>query len=171
MSLRTTLLSSYLVLTTLGVSVLGFYNVWAFQSYFLRSAETDLAGRSEALSESIGDALAAGALDRVHILVRRNGRQEGINVRVIGPDGRLLASATPEMDRQLRDWSRVPGVPEALLGRSASGIAGGLLARGDRLYQARPIRRDGRLLGILRMSVTLEHFQRQLRNGVATMLA
>jgi len=53
-------------------------------------------------------------------------------------------------------------VREALQNQQmVQGTAKGVLANDDRLYVAHPIRRNGQLLGVLRMSVTLEQFQRQ----------
>jgi len=162
MRIGTKLLLTYLVVSTIGIGVLGLHDVWSYETYFRESSESDLGGRATALATSVAEALKAGNLRRVQTLAERNGLQDGIQVRVIAPDGRLLASSDQEQDRHLTDWSDTPGTREALRGERVFGVAQGIFARGDRLYHARPIRTDGRLVGVLRMSVTLEHFHTQL---------
>jgi C4-dicarboxylate-specific signal transduction histidine kinase len=59
---------------------------------------------------------------------------------------------------------------EGLQNKPAQGKAKGVLSNDDRLYAAQPIFRNGRLLGVLRMSLTLEQFQRQFRIVIFTIL-
>jgi signal transduction histidine kinase len=99
-----------------------------------------------------------------------NAQQPGIKIRVIGGDGQLLATSAGLQDADLADWRGVPGVAEGLAGRPSSGVARGVFARGDRLFDARPIRRAGRVLGVVRISLTLDRFEQELqRNLYATL--
>lgn len=168
MSIRSKLLVTYLLLTTLALGVLGSLDLWAYQNSFTEWAQADLAGRTTALAPSVADALSQGDQAQVTSLAYVNGEQEGVKVRVIGPDGHLLASSSADVDGQLADWRGVPGVAEALAGNPAAGRARGVFARGDVLYQATPIRRGGQLLGVLRTSLTLELFDAQLRQRLQT---
>jgi signal transduction histidine kinase len=68
------------------------------------------------------------------------------------------------------NWLEVPGVSVAIKNREEQGMAKGVLSNDDRLYIARPIGRNGRLLGALRMSVTLQQFQRQFSTILWTVL-
>jgi signal transduction histidine kinase len=170
-SIRRQLLVTYLGITMLGIMALGIHSLWTFQTYFRELSQADLEARTTALRQGIAEALARNDLKRVDLLVQRHGSQEGIQVRVIAPDGSLVSTSVPDSDRQLGNWRHVPGVGEALTGGRASGVARGVFARGDRLYEAQPILHRGRLLGVLRMSITLEHFQRQLRHNFTAILA
>jgi signal transduction histidine kinase len=49
-------------------------------------------------------------------------------------------------------------------------MAKGVLSNEDRLYAAKPIFRNGRLLGVLRMSITLGQFQRQFLTLIFTVV-
>lgn len=172
MKIRTRLLVTYLLLTVLGMVLLGAHHWWSFNTFFRRTAQADLAARSLALCDGVRDALEAGDLQRVHSLVQVNGLQQGIKVRVIGADGKLVASSAPEKEpARLKDWTSVPGVALALQNQTAAGIARGRLTCGDRFYDARPIQRDGHLLGVLRFSLTLDQFQSELRASLLAQLA
>jgi signal transduction histidine kinase len=164
------LLVTYLALTTLGTSILAGYILWSFYGYFMNTRQADLDAWTTALSESVADSLEDNELDRVELLVQRYGARQSVTLRVFTPDGRLLSTSDPKLDRQITDWSIVPGMREALQNKPAQGMAKGVLSKEDRLYAARPISRNGRMLGVLRMSITLAQFQRQFLRVTLTVL-
>lgn len=164
------LLVTYLALTALGTSLLACYLLWSFHAYFMRTRQADLSVWTTALSESIADALEENDQKRVELLVQRYGSPKSVTLRIFAADGRLLSTSSPELDQKLIDWSSVPGVKEALQNQPMQGLAKGVLSNDDRLYAAQPIIRKGRLLGVLRMSITLEQFQRQFRIVILTVL-
>ena len=160
---------TYLALTALGTSLLAGYILWSFYGYFMSMRQDDLDAWSSALSESVADALEDNQPQRVELLVKRYGAPESVTLRVFTPDGRLLYTSSLQ-DRQISDWSQVPGMREALQNKAMQGVAKGVLSNDDRLYVAKPIFRNGRLLGVLRMSITLEQFQRQFVRVILTVL-
>lgn len=169
-SIHTKLLASYLALTALGTSVLAGYILLSFHGYFMRSRQADLDAWTTALSESIADALEDKELDRVKTIVQRYGAPETVTLRVFRPDGTLLSTSAPEIDRQVINWLEVPGMREAFQNNLSRGVAKGVLTKDDRLYVARPIYRNGHLLGVMRMSITLKQFQRQFQTIIWTIL-
>ena len=160
---------TYLALTALGTSLLASYILWSFYGYFMSMRQDDLDAWSSALSESVADALEDNQPQRVELLVKRYGAPESVTLRVFTPDGRLLYTSSLQ-DRQISDWSQVPGMREALQNKATQGVAKGVISNDDRLYAAKPILRNGRLLGVLRMSITLEQFQRQFLRVILTVL-
>ncbi|MBD1902845.1 HAMP domain-containing histidine kinase [Trichocoleus sp. DQ-A3] len=164
------LLVTYLALTALGTSILASYILFSFHAYFMRTRQADLDAWTTALSESVADALEENDLERVRVLVQRYGSPEAVTLRVFAPDGRLLFTSAPQLDRQVPNWLAVAGVREALQNQPTQGVAKGILSNDDRVYAVRPIFRKGRLLGALRMSITLEQFQRQFRRVIFTVL-
>jgi len=164
------LLVTYLALTTLGTSILAGYILWSFYGYFMNTRQADLDAWTTALSESVADSLEDNEIERVELLVQRYGARQSVTLRVFTPEGRLLSTSDPKLDRQITDWSSVPGMREALQNKSAQGMAKGVLSNEDRLYAAKPIFRNGRLLGVLRMSITLKQFQRQFLRVILTVL-
>jgi signal transduction histidine kinase len=164
------LLVTYLALTALGTSILAGYILWSFYGYFMRTRQADLDAWTVALSESVADSLAENDFERVELLVQRYGARQSVTLRVFTPDGRLLSTSDPKLDQRIADWRNVPGVSEALRNKPTQGMAKGVLSNEDRLYAAKPIARNGRLLGVLRMSITLDQFQRQFRRVIFTVL-
>jgi len=169
-SIHTKLLVTYLMLTALGTSLMSGYILWSFYNYFIDTRQSDLENWSDALSESVADALEEQDLDRVNILMQRYGAPETITLRILDLNGQLLATSNPESDQQIENWIEVRGVSEALQNRVDQGIAKGLLSNDDRLYIARPISRNGQMLGVLRMSITLEQLQKQFASIIWAVL-
>ncbi|MDZ8056455.1 MAG: ATP-binding protein [Aulosira sp. ZfuVER01] len=155
------LLSTYLMLTAFGTSLLAGYILWSFYDYFMRSRQADLDNWTSALGESVADALEEKDIPRVKILVKRYGAPQTVTLRVFDRNGHLIATSDPKLDSQVKDWNQVPGMREALQNSVQQGVSKGVLSNEDRLYIARPIERNTQLLGVIRMSMTLEQFQRQ----------
>ncbi len=164
------LLVTYVALTTLGTSILAAYILWSFYGYFMRTRQAELTTWATALSESVGDALEAGDLERADLTIQRYGKPESVTLRIFSPDGKLLSTSAPEIDRQVKDWKTIPGIVETLKREPSQGAAKGVLSNDDRLYSAQPIIRNNQFLGVLRMSITLRQFQRQFRTVVFTVL-
>jgi signal transduction histidine kinase len=146
------------------------YLLWSFYGYFMKMRQTDLNNWTTALSENVADALEENNLERAKLIVQRYGAAEGITLRVFAADGRLLCTSAPEIDGQVSDWLKVPGMKEAFQNKPVQGVAKGVLTQDERLYAAQPISRHGRILGVLRMSITLEQFQRQFRTVIFTVI-
>lgn len=146
------------------------YILYYFYAYFLQTRQADLDNWTTALSESVADALEEGNEQRIQVLVQRYGAPESVTLRVLSRNAQLMASSSPQLDQQITNWYTVPGVQEALQNRASQGITKGVLSRDDRLYISRPIVRNGRLLGVLRMSITLEQFQRQFARIIGTIV-
>ncbi|HEY9650805.1 MAG TPA: ATP-binding protein [Coleofasciculaceae cyanobacterium] len=164
------LLVTYLALTSLGTTILAGYILWSFYGYFMGMRQSDLDAWTSALGESVADALEENDPKRVDLLVQRYGARQSVTLRVFTPEGRLLFTSAPQIDRQILDWSDVPGIREALQNQPTQGVAKGVLTNDDRLYAAKPISRNGRLLAVLRMSITLDQFQRQFQIIIFTVV-
>lgn len=169
-SFHTKLLATYLLLAALGTSLLAGYILWFFHDYFIESRQIDLDNWTAALGESAADALEKNDLEQVELLVKRYGTPENITLRIFDPQGQLLATSSPEIDRRVENWREVAGMPEALQFQAAYGVTKGVLTNEDRVYVARPIVRDRQLLGVIRMSITLSQFQRQFARVISTTL-
>lgn len=169
-SIHLRLLATYLLLIILGTSLTAGQILWSFHAYFMKTRQADLENWSSAINETVADAMEEEDFERVELLVQRYGAPETGTLRVFSPTGQLLATSNPKHDRKVTDWFQVPGVAAALQNQVAQGVAKGVLASDDRLYVARSVFRSGRLLGALRMSITLERFQRQFKVLIWTVL-
>ncbi len=169
-SIYARLLATYLLLTTLGTSLMAAYILWSFHTYFMRTRQTDLENWTTAVSESVADALEEQQIQKVEAIVQRYGAPQTVTLRIFDPQARLLATSDRQLDKQVRDWYEVPGVREALKNQKSQGITKGVLSNQDRLYIAKSIWRGGQLLGVLRMSITLEQYQRQFAKVIWSVL-
>ncbi|MFB2939034.1 ATP-binding protein [Aerosakkonemataceae cyanobacterium BLCC-F154] len=136
----------------------------------MRTRQSDLDAWTSALSESVADSLEKNNVERVDIIVKRYGSPDSITLRIFDPQGRLLTTSAPDIDKKITNWLEFPGVREALQNQIVQGRAKGILSQDDRLYAAKPIVRNGRLLGVLRMSITIEQFQRQFEKLILSVL-
>ncbi|MBD3886937.1 HAMP domain-containing histidine kinase [Phormidium tenue FACHB-886] len=169
-SIHAKLLATYLLLVTLGTSLMSGYVLWSFYAYFMQARQADLKNSADALIESTADALEVKNFQRVQVIAQRYGAPENITVRVFDPQGSLIATSAPQTDQQILNWLEIPGVQEALRGHSAQGIAKGISSNDDRLYIIKPIVRNSQMLGVLRLSITLEQFQYQFAKIIWTIL-
>ncbi len=169
-SIHAKLLATYILLVGLGTSLMAGYILWSFYAYFMQARQTDLSNWTAALSESVADALEEQNLQRIRVLTTRYGAPDNVALRVFDRQGNLLSTSSPQTDQYVTDWLTVSGVSAALQNRSTQGIAKGLLTEDDRLFIARPITRNGKVLGVLRMSLTLKQFQYQFARVLWTVL-
>lgn len=164
MSIRARLITSYLVLSTLGMTAVAAYNLVSFRDYYLANAKRDLSGRTLAIAESVADAMELGDVERVKLVARRYGAQDNIVLRVFDAEGRIIGSSESVDDaRTSFDWKTVPGVLEALAGAPIQGVAKGVASNDDRVFDAHPVIRHGRVMGVVRIAQTLSDFERHLR--------
>ncbi|AFZ22972.1 histidine kinase,HAMP domain-containing protein,histidine kinase [Cylindrospermum stagnale PCC 7417] len=146
------------------------YILWSFYAYFMRSRQMDLDNWTNALSQSAADALAEQNLQKVEVLVQRYGAPQNVTLRIFNQQGRLLATSDPNGDKKVTNWYQVSGVSAALQNRIEQGFSKGVLTNEDRLYVARPIVRDGQLLGVVRLSITLNQVQNQFTRVIWSVL-
>ena len=146
------------------------YILWSFYTYFLQSRQMDLENWTTAVGEGVADALEVQDIDRVQTLVQRYGAPETVTLRVFDPQGNLLASSSFDTDQTVQNWLEVPGIKEALQNNVVRGRAKGVITADDRLYISQPLVRDGQLLGVIRMSITLQQLQRQFTKVILTIL-
>jgi signal transduction histidine kinase len=169
-SIHARLLATYLLLTALATSLMAGYILWSFHQYFNTARQKDLENWSHAVGESLADSLEEKNLQRVQVLVQRYGRAQTITIRVFDPKGQLIATSNPKLDRQVKNWLEVPGISAALKNQEMQGVAKGVLSKDDRLYIAKPMVRNNRVLGVLRMSLTIQQFQKQFAKIFWTVL-
>ncbi|HEY8376013.1 MAG TPA: histidine kinase dimerization/phospho-acceptor domain-containing protein, partial [Nannocystis sp.] len=170
LNVRQRLFVTMLGLLILGSGTLASVVLGSFQRFFLDSAEADLAARTDAIAQTVTELLERGNDERLGVVVQRYGAQEGIALRVFGPDGRLLATSQDEAREWTIDWRQVPGIAEALAGRQSAGMAIGLTDPDDRIYHTTPIVRADTVIGAVRMSRSLAQLQMHTRKTVMAVL-
>lgn len=170
MKLRTRLFTSHVGLVTSAVALTGACALVSFHSYVVNSLRADLRARTTALAASVSERLAIGDHRAIEAIVARHGAQPDVWIRVFSEAGALSASSSPEADRSVNDWRTVPGVAAALGGTVNDGVWHNPGTDDDRLYVAEPLVRDGRVVGAIRVSRTLESLKQQDRQAMWTIM-
>jgi len=173
MSIRWKLVIISLIPSLFAGIFLMLYSFWSFQDYFVETTRLDLGNRADELAEGIGLKVISTTAGRREILrlTSRAALGSGVRARIVLNDGTLFASSQPEVDSRVKRWLEVPGVTEALSGRTVTGRATGVLAAGERLYVTRPIVARGQIIGAVRLSLTLDEFYRKVGGNLRTGLA
>ncbi len=170
MRIRTRLFLTLLGLIAVGAGLLAAVVLWSFERFFLESTENDLHARAVAIAESLSEWLAEDDLERVGLVVRRYGAQEGIALRVLGLDGKLIATSDTAPGEWRTDWTVVPGVRQAMAGGTVRGRAPGITTDDERVFVVLPVVREGKSLGLVRMSRTLAGLRAYQRDTVGIVL-
>jgi signal transduction histidine kinase len=162
MSIRTRLFLCFAALSVLGMLLLTGFAIGSARETLISAARTELDGRAEAAAENVADALEAGDLVRLRLLVDRYGHQQHVNARAFAPDGTLLASSIPISSQS--PLQQTPGAQEALT--NLTGYARDVVTSQGKpeLYEARALRRGGRLLGLFWMSLRLQTLEEHLQH-------
>lgn len=172
MSIRWKLLLISLVPTLLASGLLLGYTFWSFDRFFQQTMRADLIARTAALGEVVAEALRAEKPEHVQATTGHVGASPGIRARVLLPSGRLLASSELLTDSRLGNWLQLPGFREALHGQQTEGVSSGPSAASERLFVAQPVFDQGKLVAVVRLSLTLHEYRQQVqRNVLGSLLA
>lgn len=171
MTIRWKLLLLALAPTILAAGLLMGYSLWSFQDYFVDTTRADLHARAQVLADALAEVMEVEGAGAATVLASRTAAGPGVAARVFRTDGTLLASSMLELDAGYDRWKSVPGVAEALAGRSAEGVGPGVQATGERFYASRPIVRKGQILGAVRVSLSLDEFHQQMARNLQGQLA
>jgi two-component system, OmpR family, sensor kinase len=116
---------------------------------------------------------ASGRIDqprRLAQLVRGAGDDLGARVIVVNRKGRLLADSTVAVARPLSYASR-PEIKTAIAGGRAQGERHSRTLGQDLLYTAVPVTNNGRVIGVVRVTQSLEAVHSKIRRGVLALVA
>ncbi len=172
--LRWKLILSYIIPISLALSTLGFYLVYALEEFYLRHLQDDLASEGIVIADRVRDDLAAG---RTGIILQGphaspdTPMMPQARILVLDRTGTLLASSREEDRGRIGQPDSEPGVAEALRGRATRGRQESSVLKADSFYVTLPVRHQGEVVGIIRLShalVEVETAVRQLRLTIAS---
>lgn len=140
---------------------LGLFAVSWQASYLLYSSrsaqiEAQLASANALVEEAVADLLAGADATRIDPLTRRLGESSSLRVTVIAADGEVLGES--EGDRAVMDnHATRPEVAAALSGGFGTAVRHSDTVGFDMMYAARAVKRDGRILGVVRTGIALKN--------------
>lgn len=135
---------------------------------------SQLASSSALVEDAVGDLLASGDRATIDPVAKRLGREAALRVTVIAPDGTVLGESDSD-PATMDNHSTRPEVMAALATGGGSAVRHSDTLDAGMMYSARAVKRDGRVVGIVRTGiplVTVEAADRQLlRRSAAAALA
>jgi two-component system, OmpR family, phosphate regulon sensor histidine kinase PhoR len=174
-SLRNKLMATYLIILLLALLIVGGYLLFLLE----RTAEEALEARLRAQTLLLTDMTAAlfpaepgpgpgAAVDPDQVLYLAG--RTGARVTLINVDGRVLGDShgkPADMDNH-RDR---PEIAAALQGREGLSSRLSVSTGEERLYLALPVLREGRVAGVVRLSLPLAEIRRQARQQWSLLVA
>ncbi|HPI93513.1 MAG TPA: ATP-binding protein [Deltaproteobacteria bacterium] len=150
------------VTVTLAVLILGTsYEV--IRSHYLRSTAQNLQSIGTPLRDVIAPVFARGEAEALNSLARQYDRQLDVRITIIDAAGRVLADSERD-PATLENHGHRPEMVQALQGRTGRSIRYSKTLDQDLLYIALPVERQGRIVGVLRLSMTLGHIDELLHS-------
>jgi two-component system, OmpR family, phosphate regulon sensor histidine kinase PhoR len=146
---------AHLILTLAFLVAVGWYASAALHRFYLDDNADDLAARAVLVEADFQNALAAGKSERVDALCKQFGRETATRFTFILPDGKVLGD-TDESPQNMDNHADRPEVAAVLAGQPrGTSRRYSYTLKESRQYVAVPLRRDGKILGVLRTSVSL----------------
>ncbi|MBI4307333.1 MAG: sensor histidine kinase [Chloroflexi bacterium] len=160
--------------TVVFLLLLGYYLASVFERFHLARMQLDLSSQAIHMAgEFAPDILARKSAQDIQsrLDALRTPNSNVLRALVLDSNGALLASSWEGDNDKRNAGQRIEelGVREALAGAEASGATSSSDAAREALYATVPIKRDGRVVGVLRLSYDLGHLEevkRQLRLAV-----
>jgi len=146
---------SYLLVALVAVSSLGIYLAHELDQHYIASLEDGLRAQAALISDQVGPDLAgAGRIPALRAAAARAGKSSGVRVTLISPAGVVLADTEHDPATMENHASR-PEVKAALATGRGSSIRHSATIGVGMLYVAVAARRDGTVLGIVRVALPL----------------
>lgn len=157
--IRKRLLLSFLILVLLTVSAIGTYVLWYSHQSNLSSLTASLRMQALLANQVLSGPLTPdGSRPDVDSFVKNLTQQTGLRLTVIQPNGKVIADSWENpaiMDNHLQR----PEVAAALSGQEGIAIRYSSTLDQNMLYVALPMYSNGKLVGITRVSDSLEHIE------------
>ena len=160
---------SFLLLSFLGLLLLGFLLMQYFHRETLENARQELQMHAQVIAlnlkdEGFGtDAHLAQEIDDIHA-------ETGLRVTVLDGEGTVLADSNRDAET-MESHSDRPEVQQALRGEVGSATRYSYTLGENMLYVAVPVQRNGRLIGIVRSAMSLAPVDAAMQHNITMLTA
>lgn len=153
-SIFSKIFGGYLLITLLLSALILAFSFNTIKSHYIDTLTRDLKNLAVGLQLKITPLLEEQRFEELDGLVKRLGRDINTRVTVIGPDGTVYADSekNPEL---MENHGNRPEVMEALREDMGTSLRYSFTVEEEMLYVAIPVKRDGKPVGILRVSLFL----------------
>ena len=153
---------AYLAITLLALSGVTWYATQSLRTFSHDETEADLRARARLLEDRAADLLATDAA-ALEALCRDLGNRSSTRITVMLPSGKVVADS--DEDAAVMENHATQGRAEmmkALAGGEGVSIHYSHTLKKDMMYFAIPLRREGKLAGVLRTSIPVTSIERAL---------
>ncbi len=118
----------------------------------------DLENIALSMESRILQFLKDGNYDELDSFVKRLGKNIDTRITIINPDGVVLADSKKD-PKSMENHATRPEILNALYGKTGSSLRYSTTVKKEMLYVAIPVREEGELIGVLRVSLFLEQIK------------
>jgi two-component system phosphate regulon sensor histidine kinase PhoR len=155
MSITWKLFLSYLLVVLVAVGSLGLYLGHEIDKHYISSLKDGLRSQAALVGDQLGsDLTRPGRIGALRSTVARAAKSADVRVTLIAADGTVIADSEHDPATMENHASR-PEVKQALTAGRGSSIRHSATIGIDMLYVAVPVRRDDRVLGVVRVALAL----------------
>ncbi|MCA9519941.1 MAG: PAS domain-containing protein [Myxococcales bacterium] len=156
------LYASYLGLTLLGLILVAYYVLEAYRDVSESDREQALLIRARLVVPALSGPLDAARQKSIESLIRQLAQQTDTRLTLIMPDGRVYADSHADAAHVENHGDR-PEVRAALRGEIGRSARFSSTVKQDRIYVAIPLRREGRIVAVVRASMTVSDVNQLVR--------
>ncbi|PLX23941.1 MAG: PAS domain-containing sensor histidine kinase [Ignavibacteria bacterium] len=157
------LFTSNFLIIFLALLAFTFVITLTIESILMHRVSDDLEARAQLLHEDITQRFASDRLDDLDALCDDLGRRSQTRITVILPDGRVIADSEHD-PRSMDNHRSRPEVQGALGGRVSTSTRFSATLELSTMYAAIPLRRHGRVFGVLRTAVPVQTVETSIRS-------
>lgn len=159
--------ASYVGLFALVLLALGIYLTGFLRSQQLNTLESQLERQARLIAHDAQNVLATGGPAQLDLLAKQLGRDSGVRITLIAPDGTVFGDS--DLDPATMDnHATRPEVAQALGQGAGESRRYSVTLEEDLLYVAVPITRDGTTLGVARVALPVSQIQAASNRVVAS---
>ncbi|MEN6473097.1 MAG: ATP-binding protein [Syntrophaceae bacterium] len=152
---------SFIVVVITGSALTIVLSYEAIRAYYVHSTTDAMVARNRPLKNEALDALAERRVPELAALAHKYGTGTHTRITIIAPDGTVLADSAVDPATMYNHRSR-PEVAEALKGANGRSVRYSPDLKKEMIYIALPVRRSGKILGVIRYSLSAEEITRLL---------
>jgi two-component system phosphate regulon sensor histidine kinase PhoR len=154
---------SFLLITLLSVLAVSWYASSSMRHFFLDQTAVDLNVRAILLEEQLSSHLTPLNPASVDAVCKAMGRQSATRYTVIMPSGRVVGDSRETYDLMDNHANR-PEIAAALGGKTGQSIRYSNTLLQSMMYVARPIKKNGDILAVIRASIPTTFIERELNS-------
>jgi two-component system, OmpR family, phosphate regulon sensor histidine kinase PhoR len=166
---------AYLLIMLVSLTAVAWFSSSALRTFYLEQTKADLEARALLIEDQFRLDIAASDFRQVDALCKELGQMASTRITVILPDGRV-AGDSDESPQKMDNHADRTEVSEALAGGTGTSQRYSDTLKESRKYVAVPIQQGGKIIGVLRTSVSMNVVDRavaaiQLRIAMGGCLA